>query len=85
MFLHIKAKPGSKTNSISISADGSINIKIKAPAQDGKANNELIKFLAEKLDLPKSSIRLVTGSASPFKKLEIDADESAVKKKLGIS
>lgn len=82
MFLHIKAKPGSKVNQVSVAADGSFIIKIKAPAHDGKANDELIKFLSAKLDLPKSKIQLISGFTSPFKKLEIDADESAVIKNL---
>jgi len=80
MFLYIKAKPGGKANQISIADDGTIVIKIKAPAQDGKANDELVKFLSERLGLPKSKIRIVSGFAAPFKKLEIDADESSVKK-----
>ncbi|MDZ4847186.1 MAG: DUF167 domain-containing protein [Chitinophagales bacterium] len=82
MFLHIKAKPGSKMNQISIAADGSFIIKIKAPAHDGKANDELLKFLSTKLGLPKSKIQLVSGFTSPFKKLQIDADESVVIKNL---
>lgn len=80
MFLHIKAKPGSKVNQISVAGDGTIVIKIKAPAQDGKANDELVKFLSKKLGLPKSKIQIVSGFTSPFKKLEIDAEESTVKK-----
>ena len=80
MFLHIKAKPGSKVNQVSIAADGIIVIRIKAPPQDGKANDELVKFLSKKLGLPKSKIQIVSGFTSPFKKLEIDADESAVRK-----
>ncbi len=82
MFLHIKAKPGSRVNQISLAADGTIVIKIKAPAHDGKANDGLIKFLSEKLGLPKSKIRIVSGFTAPFKKLEIDADEAAVRKNL---
>lgn len=80
MFVHIKAKPGSKFNQISVSDDGTIVIKIKAPAQDGKANDELVKFLSEKLGLPKSKIRIVSGFTAPFKKLEIDADEAEIRK-----
>lgn len=80
MFLHIKAKPGSKANQISITGDGTIVIKIKAPAQDGKANDELVKFLSKQLGLPKSKVRIVSGFTAPFKKLEIDAEEWAVKK-----
>ncbi len=82
MQLRIKAKPGSKMNQLMVAGDGSIVVKIKAPAHDGKANDELIKFLSEKLGLPKSKINIVSGFTSPFKKLEIDADESAVRKKL---
>ena len=82
MLLVIKAKPGSKANQISVAADGSLVIKIKAPAHDGKANEELIRFLSEKLRLPKSKIQLVSGFTSQFKKLEIDAEESAVIKNL---
>lgn len=82
MLLHIKAKPGSKVNQVAVAADGSFVIKIKAPAHDGKANEELIKFLSTKLNLPKSKIQLVSGFTSPFKKLEIDAEESAVIKNL---
>lgn len=82
MLLHIKAKPGSKMNQVTVAADGSFVIKIKAPAHDGKANDELIRFLSEKLCLPKSKIKLVSGFTSPFKKLEIEADERAVIKNL---
>lgn len=82
VFLHIKAKPGSKVNQVTVAADGTIVIKIKAPAHDGKANDELIKFLSKKLGLPKSKIQLVSGFTSPFKKLEIDAEESTIIKTL---
>lgn len=82
MVLHLKAKPGSKVNQVSVAADGTIVIKIKAPAHDGKANEALIKFLSEKLNLPKSKIQLVSGFTAPFKKFEIEADEMLVKQKL---
>jgi uncharacterized protein (TIGR00251 family) len=84
MHLHIKAKPGSKINQVIIAADNIPIIKIKAPARDGEANDELIFFLSEKLGLPKSKIKIASGLSSPFKKIEIDADEAFVKKKLGI-
>lgn len=84
MNIFIKAKPGSKINLIGKSADGTITVKIKATASDGRANEELIRFLSEKLDLPKSKIRITSGFASPFKKIEIDGEEKEVKQKLGL-
>ena len=82
MFLHIKAKPNAKQNQIQYLADGTMQIKIKAPAQDGKANDELIRFLSETLEIPRSKINLVSGQGAPFKKIEIDAEEEWVRKKL---
>ena len=69
-------------NHVAIANDGTIVIKIKAPAHDGKANDELVKFLSEKLRLPKSKIKVVSGFNSRFKKLEIEEDEMSVKKNL---
>src|SRR5688572_2155590 len=77
MQLRIKAKPRSKVNQMTVASDGSIIVKIKALAHDGKANDELIKFLSVKLGLPKSKIQIVSGFTAPFKKIEIEAEESA--------
>jgi len=82
MFLHLKAKPNAKQNQLSRLADGTLLVKIKAPAQDGKANDELVKFLSDFFDVPKSRISVVTGQNGPFKKVEIVAEEEWVKKRL---
>lgn len=82
MFLHIKAKPNARQNQVVMLPDGTIQVKIKAPAQDGKANDELVRFIAEKLGIAKSKIRLVSGHTAPFKKLEIDAEEDWAKARL---
>ncbi len=38
-----------------------VKIALRAPPVDGKANAALREFLAEALDLPKSSVELVSG------------------------
>ena len=85
MFLHLKAKPNARHNSLQKLADGTLQVKIKAPAQDGKANEELVKYLSAFFDLPKSAVRVVTGHSAPFKKIEIDAEEGYVRKKLELA
>jgi uncharacterized protein (TIGR00251 family) len=82
MFLHLKAKPNARQNSLQRLADGTLQVRIKAPAQDGKANEEIVKFLSEFFDLPKSAIRVVTGHGAPFKKIEVNAEDGYVRKKL---
>ncbi len=50
-----------------------LKVKITEIAQDGKANSALIKFIASKLGIAKSSISLISGSNSRYKVLEINS------------
>ena len=74
MTLHLKVKPGSKVDQLVYDANGLLNVKIKAPAQDGKANAYLIEFLAKRLGIAKSNVTLVAGFTNPHKRIEIDVD-----------
>ena len=68
----VKVKPNSQQQKIEELADGSLNIHLKSPPVDGKANEELMKLLAKKFDVPKSSIRIKSGVNSRQKLIEID-------------
>jgi uncharacterized protein (TIGR00251 family) len=49
-----------------------IKIKLRAPAVEGKANNALRSFLAEKLSIPQRAIVLELGEKSRDKVIRID-------------
>jgi uncharacterized protein (TIGR00251 family) len=49
-----------------------LKIRLKAPPVDGAANDELIRFVAETLGIPRAAVRIVAGQASRRKVLEID-------------
>ncbi|MBD2691602.1 DUF167 domain-containing protein [Anabaena catenula] len=68
----VKVKPNSKQQKIVEQEDGSLIVNLKSPPVDGKANEELIKLLAEKFDVPKSYIRIKSGLSSRQKLVEID-------------
>jgi uncharacterized protein len=68
----IKVKPNSKQQKILEQTDGSLYLK--SPPVDGKANEELIKLLAEKFNVPKSHIKIKLGVTSRQKLVEIDTD-----------
>ncbi len=72
MQKRVKVKPNAKQQKIEELADGSLNIHLKSPPLDGKANEELIKLLAKKFAVPKSSIRIKSGATSRQKLIEID-------------
>ncbi len=65
-------KPNSKQRKITEQEDGSLIVHLKSPRVDGKANEELIKLLAEKFDVPKSDIRIKSGLSSRQKLVKID-------------
>jgi uncharacterized protein (TIGR00251 family) len=44
MILHLRVKPNGKTDQLFYDEAGQLIAKIKAPAQDGKANEYLVKF-----------------------------------------
>ncbi len=71
----VKVKPNSKQQQIIDEADGSLTIRLKSPPVDGKANEELIKVLSKKYNVPKSYIRIKSGASSRQKLIEIDLDE----------
>jgi len=72
MILHVRVKAGSKFNRIEKDAEANWIVRIKAQPVDGKANIELIRFLSEKLEISKSSLEIISGHSSKFKKISID-------------
>lgn len=69
--LHLKAKPNARRNALELAADGALTVRLNAPAQDGKANDCLLRFLAEVLQVPRASLTLLSGHTAPFKKVDV--------------
>jgi len=69
--LRIKAQPNaSKSEFCELYGEDAIKIRIKAPAVEGAANKELIKFLSKSFKVPKSDIIFKTGQNSKIKIIE---------------
>jgi uncharacterized protein (TIGR00251 family) len=49
-----------------------IKVRLAARAQDGKANEALIEFLAQHYGVPKRSVRITAGLKSRQKRVVID-------------
>lgn len=81
MLLHVKIKPNQRFDGIE-RVDGQWVIRVKAPALEGKANDHLIRYLSEVLDVPGSSIIVTKGQTSRFKTLEINSPQAHVQSRL---
>jgi uncharacterized protein len=57
----VHVQPNAGKNSMVGFSDGILRLKIAAPPVEGKANQELIKFLSKLLDIRKSDISLDKG------------------------
>jgi uncharacterized protein (TIGR00251 family) len=70
--LVVKVIPNAKKNAIEGVCDGVLKVRIQAPPDKGKANDELIAFLAKSFNLSKSQIRIVSGQTARLKRLIIE-------------
>lgn len=60
-------KPRSKRDAITFL--DSIEIETRAPPEQNKANLMVIKLISEKLDLPRSSVRIIRGNSARDKEV----------------
>ncbi len=68
----LKIKPNSKKQAVGFKKD-MIQIYIKSPARQGKANAELLKFMHKILKVPESEIKIKRGLSSRMKTLEVES------------
>ena len=82
--LPVRVHPGAKRNAVTGTHDGAVKISLTTPPTDGRANEALIAFLAERLDVPRARIALVSGQTSRSKVLRITGLSAAeVESRLG--
>jgi len=71
VWLSVKVIPNAQTNEIIGWQGDDLKIKIQAVPEKGKANRELQLFIAQKLSVGKSDVRLEQGANSQRKVISI--------------
>jgi uncharacterized protein len=72
MILKVRVQPRASKNSI-VSDGESLRAYLTKPAQEGKANSQLIELLAGYLKIKKYQIRILQGEKSRNKLIEVNA------------
>ena len=81
--LAIKAVPNAARSEVVGWLGEALKVRLQAPPVDGKANAELCRFLAERLQLPKGAVTLATGAGARQKHVIINGlDSAAVRRRL---
>lgn len=71
--LTIHAQPGAKRTEVAGVHGGALKIRVASPPVEGRANDELRRFLAEAFGVPQRNVILVRGETSRQKTLRIVA------------
>lgn len=71
MRIYIKVIPRASKNSVEKISEGEYKVKLTAPPVDGKANEALIKLLAEHFDVSKSAVTIIGGKSTQRKIVDI--------------
>jgi uncharacterized protein len=83
--LELKVIPNAPRNEVAGWLGPVLKVKVHAPALEGRANDELLGFLAEHLGLPRRSVTLLRGDKSRQKIVHITGlDAGTLHRQLGL-
>ena len=75
VIVRVRVIPNAARDEITDTRNDEIVLRVRAPATDGKASRAVRNFLASRLRVPKSAVRLTLGAKSRHKTLKIDGLE----------
>jgi uncharacterized protein len=61
VLLRLRVQPRASRDGVAGVMADAIRVRLRAPPVDGAANDALIRFLAAKLNVPRSAVKLVSG------------------------
>ena len=68
----VTVKPGSKKGPlVEVAEDGTLTVYVRERAVEGKATDAVQRLLAEHLDVPRTSVELISGATSRIKRFRI--------------
>jgi hypothetical protein len=70
--LTVKVHPRARRTALAGRLGDAWKLALAAPPVDGKANQECLRFFAELAGVPKSRVRIVTGTNSRMKVVEVE-------------
>lgn len=70
-MLSLYVQPGAKKTEVVGLHGGALKIRLAAPPVDGKANECLLEYVADTLNVPKRQVTLVSGLSSRSKRVVV--------------
>ena len=70
--IRVQVVPRASKSEVVGEHNGSLRVRVAAPPVDGAANEELIRVLAKKFEVPRRALSIVRGEASRIKHVRIE-------------
>jgi len=68
----VRVSPRASRNAIEGEHQGALKVRVTAPPVDDRANDAVRSLLAERLNVPISAVRIVSGEKGKTKRIEIE-------------
>jgi uncharacterized protein (TIGR00251 family) len=72
VILELHVQPGASRSEFAGEHGGRLKVRLAAPAAEGRANSELVEFLASYFGVPKRNVRISAGLKSRRKRVIIE-------------
>jgi hypothetical protein len=76
--LDLSVSPNARRTAADGLHDGALRVRLAAPPVDGKANAQLLGWLADQLGCPKRAVTLLRGDSARRKQVQVDLPEAEV-------
>jgi uncharacterized protein (TIGR00251 family) len=74
----VYVQPGARRTEVAGFHAGLLKVRLAAPPADGKANAELVRFLAQAMGVSARQVRIVSGTSARRKRVAVTAPTSAI-------
>jgi uncharacterized protein (TIGR00251 family) len=81
-ILTLHVQPGAKRTEVVGEHGDALKLRLAAPPIDGRANESLVAFVAETLDISRQSVVLISGQSSRRKRLRVALGTLDVQRRL---
>ena len=69
--IHVVVSANSSKRTVRLMSDGNIKIRITAPPESGKANDDIVDYMSALINVKKSQIKIIKGHLTKYKTLRI--------------
>lgn len=73
----VRVQPKAKKNAIVGEMDGALKLAVTAPPIEGRANEAVVRFVAELLNVARSSVTIAAGASSRNKVVRVEGLSAA--------